>query len=193
MNGGAAPHRPRQAAVPDLPGQTALRRLCGADGKPYKGLISLMKKTPQTRLWRAIAIAGCLIAAFLTYDYFHPVAGSGGGKVVTTESGLQYTDIVVGTGPSPQPGQTVKVHYVGTLMDGKQFDSSRDRGQPYSFIIGKGNVIKGWDEGVMTMRIGGRRKLIVPPSLGYGARGTPGGPIPGDATLNFDVELIDIL
>lgn len=109
----------------------------------------------------------------------------------TTDSGLQYVDIVEGTGAMPQAGQRVTVHYTGTLEDGTKFDSSRDRGRPFSFNIGVGQVIKGWDEGVGTMRVGGQRKLIIPPELGYGSRGA-GGVIPPNATLIFDVELISL-
>lgn len=110
---------------------------------------------------------------------------------VTTPSGLQYTDEVVGDGPSPQPGRTVTVHYTGTFADGKKFDSSRDRGTPFNFVIGRGQVIKGWDEGVMTMNVGGKRKLTIPGDLGYGPQGYPG-VIPPNATLLFDVELLGI-
>lgn len=110
---------------------------------------------------------------------------------ITTLSGLKYTDIVVGTGESPLPGQIVTIHYTGTLLDGKKFDSSRDRNQPFSFTIGIGQVIKGWDEGVMTMKVGGKRKLTIPPELGYGSRGA-GTVIPPDSTLIFDVELLDV-
>jgi len=119
------------------------------------------------------------------------LAKSGDKKVITTPSGLKYVDLVEGTGASPQPGQTVVVHYTGTLEDGSKFDSSRDRNSPFSFQIGVGQVIKGWDEGVGTMKVGGRRQLTVPPDLGYGSRGI--GPIPPNATLLFDVELLKII
>lgn len=112
-------------------------------------------------------------------------------EMVTTPSGLKYTDIVQGTGASPQPGEIVVVHYTGTLEDGTKFDSSRDRNQPFSFKLGVGQVIKGWDEGVATMKVGGQRELIIPPELGYGNRGA-GGVIPPNATLIFDVELLRI-
>lgn len=112
---------------------------------------------------------------------------------VTTPSGLRYTDELVGTGAAPKAGQSVTVHYTGWLdQDGKKgtkFDSSRDRGPPFSFKIGAGQVIKGWDEGVATMKTGGRRTLVIPPELGYGRTGA-GGVIPPNATLIFDVELI---
>ncbi|MEO0647377.1 MAG: FKBP-type peptidyl-prolyl cis-trans isomerase [Cyanobacteria bacterium J06650_10] len=112
-------------------------------------------------------------------------------NVVTTDSGLQYVVINEGDGAQPQPGNRVFVHYVGTLEDGTKFDSSRDRGRPFDFTIGRGQVIKGWDEGVGDMKVGDRRKLIIPPELGYGARGA-GGVIPPNATLIFDVELLRI-
>ena len=101
-------------------------------------------------------------------------------------------DVTVGDGPEAKAGQTVAVHYVGTLEDGTKFDSSRDRGQPFRFPLGAGRVIQGWDYGVEGMRVGGVRKLTIPPEEGYGARGTPGGPIPPNATLLFEVELIDV-
>jgi peptidylprolyl isomerase len=109
---------------------------------------------------------------------------------VTTDSGLKYLEVVEGTGAMPQRGQQVTVHYTGTLEDGTQFDSSRGRG-PFTFTIGVGQVIKGWDEGVATMRVGGQRQLVIPPDLGYGARGA-GRVIPPNATLIFDVELLRI-
>lgn len=114
------------------------------------------------------------------------------GKMTKTASGLQYQDVVVGKGPTPKPGQRVTVNYVGTLQDGTKFDSSLDHGRPFSFNIGEGNVIKGWDEGVMTMHVGGKRKLIIPPDLAYGDNPRPGGPIPPGATLLFDVELLKV-
>jgi peptidylprolyl isomerase len=110
---------------------------------------------------------------------------------VTTSSGLKYVEIIEGTGATPQAGQTVEVHYIGTLQDGTKFDSSRDRNTPFTFKIGTGQVIKGWDEGVITMKVGGRRQLIIPSELGYGARGA-GGVIPPNATLIFDVELLGV-
>jgi FKBP-type peptidyl-prolyl cis-trans isomerase len=110
---------------------------------------------------------------------------------VNTPSGLQYDDMAEGSGAGAKSGQKVSVHYTGTLVDGKKFDSSRDRGKPFQFTLGAGQVIKGWDEGVAGMKIGGQRKLTIPPELGYGSRGT-GGVIPPNATLIFDVELVEI-
>ena len=114
-------------------------------------------------------------------------------NLATMPSGLKYHDEVVGTGPEPKAGQVVNVHYTGWLdqkgQKGKKFDSSRDRGQPFSFTLGQGQVIAGWDQGVATMKVGGKRTLVIPPELGYGARGA-GGVIPPNATLIFDVELL---
>lgn len=111
--------------------------------------------------------------------------------LTTTSSGLQYQEITVGTGATPQTDQTVSVHYTGWLADGKKFDSSVDRGQPLQFVLGRGQVIKGWDEGVATMKVGGKRKLIIPPALAYGSTGF-GGVIPPNATLTFEVQLLGI-
>ena len=116
-------------------------------------------------------------------------------KPVTTSSGLQYIDTQPGTGATPRKGQNVSVHYTGWLYangaKGKKFDSSVDRGQPFRFPVGAGRVIAGWDEGVGSMKVGGKRTLIIPPNLGYGARGA-GGVIPPNATLMFDVELLGV-
>ncbi len=110
---------------------------------------------------------------------------------ITLPSGLRYIEIKEGTGASPKTGQLVEVHYTGWLEDGDKFDSSKDRGKTFEFMIGKGRVIKGWDEGVATMKVGGTRKLIIPAALGYGRQGA-GNVIPPDATLIFEVELIGI-
>ena len=113
------------------------------------------------------------------------------GVEITTKSGLKYTNEVNGRGTKPSPGKQVTVHYTGTLENGKKFDSSLDRGQPFTFTIGTGEVIKGWDEGVIGMRVGGKRKLVIPSNLGYGPRGA-GADIPPNATLVFEVELLDV-
>lgn len=134
-----------------------------------------------------VTVAGCGVV---------PSSGGTGasgqaGKEVTTSSGLKYTDVQVGTGAVAQAGKTVSVHYTGTLTDGKKFDSSLDRGQPITFPLGTGKVIKGWDEGIAGMKVGGKRRLVIPPDLGYGARGSAP-VIPPNATLIFDVELMDV-
>jgi len=113
------------------------------------------------------------------------------GQEVTTPSGLKYLDQAVGTGEAAVAGKNVSVHYTGWLENGKKFDSSVDRGQPFSFPLGAGRVIKGWDEGVQGMKVGGKRKLTIPSDLGYGSRGA-GGVIPPNATLIFDVELLGV-
>ena len=111
--------------------------------------------------------------------------------MITTASGLQYEDETVGTGAEAISGQTVDVHYTGTLKNGTKFDSSVDRGRPFSFQLGAGRVIKGWDEGVPGMKVGGKRKLVIPSDLAYGKRGA-GGIIPPDAELTFIVELLKV-
>lgn len=139
----------------------------------------------------ALAIAGALGVVFAAGA---PTAASAQ-PTVTTPSGLKITDSKVGTGATPKAGQTCVMHYTGWLYEngqkGKKFDSSVDRGQPFKFPIGRGRVIPGWDEGVATMKVGGKRTLIIPPELGYGARGA-GGVIPPNATLIFDVELLGV-
>jgi len=137
-----------------------------------------------------------LLAAGLAAATIHPAtAHAQGSKMTTLPSGLQIIDTVVGSGNQPKPGQTCVMHYTGWLYEngakGKKFDSSLDRGQPFEFQIGAGRVIRGWDEGVATMKVGGKRTLIIPANLGYGARGA-GGVIPPNATLMFDVELLGL-
>lgn len=112
-------------------------------------------------------------------------------KMTETPSGLRYRDEQEGTGQQAKAGDHVVVHYTGTLENGKKFDSSRDRNQPFEFALGTGTVIRGWDEGVAGMKVGGRRTLVIPSELGYGSRGA-GGVIPPNATLHFDVELLEI-
>ncbi len=112
---------------------------------------------------------------------------------VTMPDGLQMTDITIGTGAVAEAGDTVTVNYVGSFPNGEIFDASANHvPNSFTFVLGAGNVIKGWDEGVLGMRVGGERKLVVPPSLGYGATGTPGGPIPPNATLDFDITLLNV-
>jgi peptidylprolyl isomerase len=139
---------------------------------------------------RGLALLACVAAIAPT-----AVTAQEIGKMTTTPSGLQTEDTQVGTGATPHAGQTCVMHYTGWLYEkgvkGKKFDSSLDRGQPFEFPIGQGQVIRGWDEGVATMKVGGKRTLIIPPELGYGARGA-GGVIPPNATLLFEVELLGV-
>lgn len=137
----------------------------------------------------ALAVVAVLAAGALAYLFVPGLPGRAGAEV-TTPSGLKYTDLVVGTGASPSPGRTAVVHYTGTLLNGTKFDSSRDRGQPMSFVFKGQPMIPGWDEGVSTMKVGGRRRLVVPPALGYGPAARPG--IPPNSTLVFDIELLDV-
>lgn len=139
----------------------------------------------------AILSTIAVIAGSPVYAAKDPAQIKSGKEITKTESGLEYIDVKEGSGKIPESGQTVIVHYTGTLTDGTKFDSSRDRKEPFKFKLGQGQVIKGWDEGLSTMKIGGIRKLTVPPELGYGAN-SPGGVIPPNATLLFDVELIGV-
>jgi peptidylprolyl isomerase len=162
------------------------KRKTGKGGASSRSTYSSKKQSSQlTKAIALLALAAVAVAAVLF------VVFKGGGGEVTTPSGLKYVDEVVGTGDSPKSGQTVKVHYTGTLEDGTKFESSLDSGQPYSFRIGTSAVIKGWDEGIMTMKVGGKRKLIIPPKLGYGAAGS-GSKIPPNATLIFEIELLNV-
>jgi len=145
----------------------------------------------------AVALTTAIAGAALTFTAarFTPAAAQTAGTTMTTPSGLKIIDTKIGTGASPKPGQICVMHYTGWLYEHgaklQKFDSSVDRGQPFEFPIGQHRVIAGWDEGVATMKVGGKRTLIIPPELGYGARGA-GMVIPPNATLMFDVELLDI-
>ena len=153
-----------------------------------------MRRFKHANIPMLAAIAMMIVAAPLA---FVPTiaAAQTAGKTMTTASGLQIIDTTVGTGASPKPGQTCVMHYTGWLYEdgkkGKKFDSSVDRNEPFEFPIGQHRVIAGWDEGGATMKVGGKRTLILPPALGYGARGA-GGVIPPNATLMFDVELLAV-
>jgi peptidylprolyl isomerase len=152
-----------------------------------------MRAFPRVCLSATVVALSLMGFVFMTSD--DNASAQSAAKPVTTSSGLQTIDTKVGTGASPRSGQTVVVHYTGWLYEngvkGKKFDSSVDRGETFEFPIGQGRVIKGWDEGVGSMKVGGKRTLIIPPALGYGARGA-GGAIPPNATLMFDVELIGL-
>jgi len=155
---------------------------------------SQRKKSKNTT---QIVIISVLALALVTTAVLFLVRGGGSGSTggatgqeVTTASGLKYIDEAVGSGPSASPGQSVTVNYVGTLENGKKFDSSYDRNQPYTLKLGQGTVIKGWEEGIPGMKAGGKRRLIVPADLAYGPQGRPG--IPPNSTLIFEIELLSI-
>ena len=172
---------------------TSRHRKTNKAKKRPKGLYPAAKSAAPTGKNRqariiAIVIVVALAGAAITYLV---ASRAGKGSEVTTASGLKYTDLVVGTGATPQKGQTVTVHYTGTLQNGKKFDSSYDRGAPADFAIGVGRVIAGWDEALMTMKVGGKRHLVIPGNLGYGRTGRPPD-IPPNATLVFDVELLGV-
>src|SRR5215831_14931840 len=161
------------------PSGTASGTASGATSGATSGTTSMSSGAAAT------GTAGGAAAAAL------PGESVGAAKEVTTSSGLKYTDIKVGDGTVAENGMVASVHYTGWLTDGTKFDSSVDRGQPFSFRLGGGEVIRGWDEGVKGMRVGGKRKLVIPSDLGYGSRGA-GGVIPPNASLVFDVELLGL-
>jgi FKBP-type peptidyl-prolyl cis-trans isomerase len=152
-----------------------------------------MRAFPRARLMAILA--ALVLTGLVSMVFDNSASAQSAPKPVTTATGLQIIDTKVGTGASPRTNQTAIVHYTGWLyvngVKGKKFDSSVDRNEPFEFPIGQGRVIAGWDQGVATMKIGGKRTLIVPPQLGYGARGA-GGAIPPNATLIFDVELLGV-
>jgi FKBP-type peptidyl-prolyl cis-trans isomerase FkpA len=156
-------------------------------GASSRSTYSSKKKSNRTGIIVAAAIIAALAIGAIVF------LTSGGGKPgveVTTASGLKYIDEVIGSGPSPTPGKTVTVHYTGALENGTKFESSLDSGEPLVFKIGTGAVIKGWDEGLMTMKVGGKRRLIIPPELAYGAMGRPS--IPPNSTLIFEIEMLNV-
>ena len=154
-----------------------------------------MRAFPRPRTMAALAVIIAAAGILALASALAPATAQTAGAAMTTPDGLKIIDTKVGTGPSPKTGQTVVVHYTGWLYEngakGKKFDSSVDRNEPFEFPLGMHRVIAGWDEGVATMKVGGKRTLIIPPELGYGARGA-GGVIPPNATLMFDVELLSI-
>lgn len=158
------------------------------DSHKSRGAASRPENKPKQKSKAPAIIVGIVLAAALALILYPLLVPSQEGDRVGP--GLKITDRVVGTGAKPKKGDVVRVHYTGTLENGVKFDSSVDRGQPFKFTIGMGEVIKGWDEGVMSMQVGGKRQLIVPPELGYGARAT--GPIPANSTLYFEVELLGV-
>jgi peptidylprolyl isomerase len=158
---------------------------------PYPAANNTQSPAGRNRQARIVAIIVVLALAVAAVTYLIANRSGSNSAEVKTASGLRYTDEVVGTGATPQKGQTVTVHYTGTLLNGKKFDSSVDRGVPANFRIGVGEVIKGWDEGLMTMKVGGKRHFIIPANLAYGVVGRPPD-IPGNSPLVFDVELLGV-
>lgn len=149
------------------------------------------RRAARQRNMRITAIAvGAIVVGFLVFAIYSAVQKDNS-DMTTSASGLQYQDLVVGTGATVKAGDTVSVHYTGWLEDGTKFDSSLDRNEPFDFTVGAGMVIKGWDEGLVGMKVGGKRKLVIPANLAYGDAGA-GGVIPPNATLVFEVELLAI-
>ena len=175
--------------------QSRHRKTHKAKKRPKGTYPAAPAKPSANRDSRFQTIAIVLVLSLAVAAIIYMVArrqGGAAGPEVTTASGLKYTDVVEGTGPSPQLGQTVSVHYTGKLVNGTEFDSSRKPGrEPLEFQLGTNGIIKGWNEGIATMKVGGQRKLTIPPALGYGQAGK-GPSIPPNSTLIFDVELMGI-
>ncbi|HEY7785791.1 MAG TPA: FKBP-type peptidyl-prolyl cis-trans isomerase [Pyrinomonadaceae bacterium] len=170
--------------------QSRHRKSVKARKKP-KGTYAPAASTPRSTKNRSVRLIAIVIVVALAVSAIVYVVTRRRSSEVTTASGLKYVDIQEGTGPTPQRGQTLSVHYTGTLQNGTKFDSSRDRGTPMEFQYGVTSMIRGWDEGISSMKVGGKRKLIVPPALGYGAAGRPPS-IPPNSTLIFEIELLGI-
>jgi hypothetical protein len=168
--------------------QSRHRKTAKAHKKP-QGTYAPGKPSTSPGKNRQLKTIAIVIIVALALGVVAYVIANRRGSAVTTASGLKFTDVVVGTGETPKRGQMLEVHYTGTLENGTKFDSSHDRGQPMQFRYLVQPMIKGWDEGLATMKVGGKRKLIIPSSLGYGPQGRPP-TIPGNATLLFDVELV---
>ena len=149
---------------------------CGSSSDSEEGVITAKEVIRATKVTKATAATEVIMEA----------------ETITTASGLQIKTLAVGTGDKAETGKVAVVHYTGWLLDGTKFDSSVDRGTPFEFPLGQGRVIKGWDEGVATMNVGGKVELIIPPDLAYGAQGAGGGLIPANATLKFEVELLEM-
>ncbi len=148
------------------------------------------KRAAKRRQQQTILIAALVVVLVLILYVAYRALSKPVGGMITTSSGLQYQDTKIGTGTTAASGDSVTVHYVGTLADGTQFDSSRARNQPFTFTLGTHSVIAGWDEGIVGMKVGGIRKLVIPPSLGYGSQAN--GAIPANSTLYFEVELLSV-
>ena len=161
-----------------------------------KAFVKIMKILLNVALVVLVAFVGYVAyLGFTGTSASLPFTGDSGSVALSTftmTNKLQSKDIVVGTGVEAIAGKKVTVHYVGTLTDGTKFDASKDHGQPFSFMLGAGQVIKGWDQGIAGMKVGGKRNLVIPSDLAYGAAGTPEGKIPPNATLNFEIELLEV-
>ena len=155
---------------------------------PRPGAAETQNSGNNTLKVAAIALVAAVVLGGVVYFFWQ--RSHAGNQPTTTASGLKYVDEIVGTGETPKIGQAVTVNYIGTLENGTKFDSSLDKGQPFTFRLGRDPMIKGWDEGISTMKVGGKRRLIIPSKLGYGAQARPN--IPANSTLLFDIELLSV-